>query len=361
MTAFLHAYHGVDIESAIRESDVDELERVLLSLRPEVQHIVLENLEGLLEIRMVHGYPLTLNIGGDCRRFDLPIDKEMHVEFTRTKVGTWRSDGRSGIPGTLHRYSMVPNSDGACIGIVIRLARAYSGAADLLKKPLDFSAVTPVEPFEARRNFNGMEGALADPTMSMMLVGRPGSRKTTLLRDVARVSSLPEPDGYGLDQLCVYVDTSGEGAGIGLTPHPAIGHALRIEVGKPEWQAERIRIAIRNLTCKRLIVDEVGYNNDVDQIESCANLGVGVFCTLHGDGLRDAVNNAMYDKLFGIQDGKRTGKRVSFKMCLELLDPGRWVLYPDLTESVEDILAGRTPRGLKLGRGWQATKQKGEV
>ena len=130
------------------------------------------------------------------------------------------------------------------------------------------------------------------------------------------------------------------------------GRALRIEVGRPEWQAERIRIAIRNLTATRLIVDEIGYNNDVDQIASCADLGVGVFCTLHGDGLRDAVNNALYAKLFGIHNGQRTGKRVSFRMCLELLDPDRWVLYPDLAESVDDLSAGRAPRGIRLGSGW---------
>ncbi len=334
------------------ESDIDRLDKVVDSLPPPVQDVVLDNLGGLLEVRMVHGYPLTLNLSGCCQRFDLMIDRDDHVEYTRNKVETFRSDGRSGIDGTLHRYSMVPNADGGCIGIVARLARAYSGAANLLKQPLDLAAVEPIEPPAPDEAFDGLEGALADLNMSMMLVGRPGSRKTTLLRDVARLSSVPEPEGYGLDQLCVYVDTSGEGAGIGGTPHPAIGHALRIEVGKPQWQAERIRIAIRNLTCRRLIVDEIGYNDDVDQIESCANLGVGVFCTLHGDGLRDAVNNALYEKLFGLRGGKRTGKRVSFRMCLELLEPDRWVLYPNLTESVGDVLTGRAPRGIRLGSGW---------
>ena len=131
-------------------------------------------------------------------------------------------------------------------------------------QPLELAAVEPIEPPAPDETFDGLQGALADLSMSVMLVGRPGSHKTTLLRDVARLSSVPEPEGYGLDQLCVYVDTSGEGAGIGGTPHPAIGHALRIEVGKPQWQAERIRIAIRNLTCRRLIVDEIGYNDDVE-------------------------------------------------------------------------------------------------
>ena len=326
---------------------------MLLSLPPDVQEVVTAHLDGLLEIRIVHGYPLTLNIRGRCCRFDdLVIDTAYHVDYVRHKIGTFRADGRTGVEGTLHRYSKVPDAEGACSGIVVRLARAHTGAAALLKRPIDLSKVEAIEAPAPAEAFDGLAGALADPGMSMMLVGRPGSRKTTLLRDIARVSSLPEPEGYGLDQLCVYVDTSGEGAGIGRAPHPAIGHALRIEVGRPEWQAERIRIAIRNLTATRLIVDEIGYNDDVDQIESCANLGVGVFCTLHGDGLRDAVNNALYAKLFGLHNGRRTGKRVSFRMCLELLDPDRWVLYPDLTESVDDLLAGHVPRGIKLGSGW---------
>ena len=118
------------------KSDIDGLDKVVDSLPPPVQDVVLDNLDGLLEVRMVHGHPLTLNLSGCCQRFDeIMITREYHVEYTRNKVETFRSDGRSGIDGTLHRYSMVPNADGGCIGIVARLARAYSGAANLLRQP----------------------------------------------------------------------------------------------------------------------------------------------------------------------------------------------------------------------------------
>ena len=177
------------------ESAIDRLDKVVDSLPPPVQDVVLDNLDGLLEVRMVHGYPLTLNLSGRCQRYDLMVDKDDHVEYTRNKVETFRSDGRSGIDGTLHRYSMVPNADGGCVGIVARLARAYSGAADLLKQPVDLAAVELIEPPAPDEASYGLQGALADLNMSMMLVGRPGSHKTTLVWTSSASTSTPRVRG----------------------------------------------------------------------------------------------------------------------------------------------------------------------
>ena len=176
----------------------------------------------------------------------------------------------------------------------IRLARAFGGVAAPLRG--DFSEVKP-EPihntFDRDVGITDLSQILGDMTLGMGLIGPPGSGKTTLLRDIGFLSSVPpEMGGYGLDQLCVVVDSSNELGGYGDVPHPALGHALRIQVGDPKSQANKIKIAIRNLTCRRLVLDEIGYNNDVEQVQSCANLGVGVLATLHGHNLADALGQS---------------------------------------------------------------------
>ena len=334
---------------------IDQWEMVLKSLPEDVKDVLKNvDLDALSEIRMVLGYPLVLNISGKLKRFEsVTINKAEHIDVVRQVIGAFADDGRSGIENALHRYASVPNRYNTCLGIVIRLARAHMGSAAPLRQNFDTFKLEPIS-FDKGRDtdLGSLNDILMDHSSSMMLVGRPGSRKTTLLRDITRVSSLPEPDGAGLDQLCVLVDSSNEVGGFGDKPHPAIGHALRIQVGDPKTQASKIRIAIRNLTCVRLIVDEIGYNDDVEQIQSCSNLGVGVFATLHGHNLLDVIDNSVYWPLLGMKNRDTKSGRAAFRHALELHAPEMWVLYPNLNTSVADILEGKPPMGIRIGSGW---------
>ena len=335
--------------------NIDNWEFVVKTLPRDVQDLLeTVDLEHLSEIRMVLGYPLTLNFGGTMKRFDSIMIDKTHIEDVRQGIGAFEEDNRTGVENSLHRYSSVPNRYNSCIGIVIRLARAHTGAAEPLRQNFDRVEPEPIT-FEHGRDTDrvSLDDILMDPASSMMLVGKPGSRKTTLLRDITRISSLPRPDGCGLDQLCVLVDSSNEVGGFGDVPHPAIGHALRIQVGDPKTQAGKIQTAIRNLTCVRLVVDEIGYNNDVAQIQSCSNLGVGVFCTLHGDNLLDVLDNTLYWPLLGMQSRMTKGGRVAFRHALELHTPDKWVLYPNLDKAVTAMLNDRAPLGIKIGSGWK--------
>src|SRR5207237_812994 len=65
---------------------------------------------------------------------------------------------------------------------------------------------------------------------SILLLGRPGVGKTTMLREVARVLA----DDLG--KRVVVVDTSNEIAGDGDIPHPGIGDARRMQVRTPTEQ-----------------------------------------------------------------------------------------------------------------------------
>ena len=351
------------IESPSKPSavEIDRFDKVLLTLPDDVRRIVTTfDPSDLTEIRMVYGYPLTLAFGSQLVRcdgveseYELMMTRE-HVKNCKDALGGFEDDGRAGIDGTLHRYSEVPNRFNVTLGIVVRLARAYLGSSDALAGPFTPEQVVPIVHNGGREDeVTNLDDMLGDPSFSFCTIGKPNTRKTTLLRDITRKSSIPVAEGgYGLGQFCVLVDSSNENGGFGDLPHPAIGHALRIQVGDPKYQAHKIQIAIRNLSAKRLIVDEIGYNNDVDQIQSCANLGVGVICTLHGDNVGDAIDNKTYWPLFGMVDRQTKAGKVAFRACLELHAPDRWVLYPNLSQAVSAILAGTPPMGIKIGGGW---------
>lgn len=301
--------------------DIDAFEEVLETLPFHLQVLTLEHLDDLQEIRLIYGYPVVFNQGGKMiKRDEIRVSKR-DMQHVRDKIGGFRADWRAGINGTLHRFAGVPNRYDSLVGVVIRLARAIPGLAEPLRPYLDGHG-------------------------SIMLVGRPGTGKTSLLRDVVRVIA----DSKG--QACVAVDTSNEIGGDGDVPHPVLGDALRVQVGVPSRQGEVLRMVIANLTPEVMVVDELGYHgNDVQHVETCSRRGVKVIATLHGETLRDVVQNPAFWPLVGnvrLDERRRVSDTV-FKMALELHGKGQWVLYPDLQRAVDSVLLDRVPEGAKLG------------
>ena len=111
-------------------------------------------------------------------------------------------------------------------------------------------------------------------------------------------------------------------------------------------------MVIANLTPEVLVVDELGYHgNDVQHVETCSRRGVKVISTLHGETLRDVVQNPSFWPLVGSVrlDERRRVSDTVFKMALELHGKGQWVLYPDLQGAVDNVLLNKVPEGIKFG------------
>ena len=118
---------------------------------------------------------------------------------------------------------------------------------------------------------------------SILLLGRPGVGKTTLLREVARVLA------DDLRKRVMIVDTSNEIAGDGDIPHPAIGRARRMQVPTPPTQHAVMIEAVENHMPEVIVIDEIGTELEAAAARTIAERGVQLVGTAHGNTLENLM------------------------------------------------------------------------
>jgi nucleoside-triphosphatase THEP1 len=187
---------------------------------------------------------------------------------------------------------------------------------------------------------------------SVLLLGRPGVGKTTMLREVARVLA------DNLKRRVVIVDTSNEIAGDGDIPHPAIGHARRMQVKTPTMQHAVMIEAVENHMPEVIIIDEIGTELEAQAARTIAERGVQLVGTAHGNTLENLMMNpTLSDLIGGIQsvtlgdeEAKRRGTQKSilerkspptFDIVVEIQDRDKVAIHPDVSVVVDAILRGQ--------------------
>ena len=306
----------------------NDLDRLLEILPAKVrQQITYEQMEDVIEI--------VLDIGRtpEIRHANVKIEyigsdfvTEDDINFITSNIQEFTSDNRSGIPGTLHRISAIRNRQGKVIGLTCRIGRVVTGTIACIK---DFC----------------MMGK------SILFLGRPGVGKTTKLREISRLVA----DELG--KRVVVVDTSNEIAGDGDTPHPAIGHARRMQVRQPEFQKDIMIEAVENHTPEVIVVDEIGTEAEAQAARTIAERGVMLIATAHGTSLESLIKNpTLSDLVGGIQsvtlgddEARRRAsqktvlereKQPTFDIVIEILDRNTLAVYKDTSEAVDYILRG---------------------
>ncbi|MEC9446651.1 MAG: AAA family ATPase, partial [Chloroflexota bacterium] len=218
-----------EIHGEGRDHEQAELDLVLNVLPPGVANVLRtrDDLDQLLEVVLDLGrLPEARFVSGDSDLDRSPVttgDLENVIE----RVGDFGEDNRAGIERTLHRISAIRNRRGQVIGITCRVGRAVFGTIKIIED-------------------------LAFSGKNILLLGRPGVGKTTMLREMARVLS------QAAQKRVIIVDTSNEIAGDGDVPHSAIGRSRRMQVPSPARQHGVMIEAVENHMPETIVIDEMG-------------------------------------------------------------------------------------------------------
>ncbi len=310
-----------------RES-IDDLDALLAALPPEIVAAIhaLPERTDLIEVVMDLGRsPEARFPESEVTLLDREIS-EADIAHVVEKIGLFGDDNRAGIERTLHRISAIRNRTGKIVGLTCRIGRAVYGTIEIIE---DFVGTGK----------------------SILIMGRPGIGKTTMLREAARVLA----DDLG--KRVVVVDTSNEIAGDGDIPHPAIGKARRMQVRTPALQHEVMIEAVENHMPQVIVIDEIGTELEAQAARTIAERGVQLIGTAHGNNLDNLMlNPTLSDLIGGIQSvtlgddearRRRTQKSVlerkappTFDVIVEIQDRERVMVHADVSETVDAMLRG---------------------
>jgi stage III sporulation protein SpoIIIAA len=244
------------------------------------------------------------------------------IDYVDARTGEFDADNRAGLERTLHRISAIRNRRGHIVGLTLRVGRAVYGTVDIIQD-------------------------IIESGKSVLILGRPGVGKTTLLRESARI--LAE------SKRVVIVDTSNEIGGDGDVPHPAVGKARRMQVREPMLQHEVMIEAVENHNPEVIVIDEIGRELEAAAARTIAERGVQLIGTAHGQTLDNLLlNPTLSDLVGGIEavtlsdeEARRRGTQKTvlerrapptFDLLIEIQHRDRFAVHADIAIAVDALL-----------------------
>lgn len=313
---------------------VSEKDRALAVLPRKIRNFVksIEGYDTLTEIVIDLGRPAVARFYQDGQAYTPELQPnhtvtKRDINHVMRRVSKVYDNNRAGIYGTLHRVAALRDRSGAVTGVTIRIARHIE---DVLVTIQDIIA----------------EGK------SILLVGPPGTGKTSKLRSACHLLA----NTY--DKRVMIVDTSNEIAGDLESPHFSVGMSRRIMVPRKEKQADVMIEAIENHTPEVIVIDEISLEQEARAALTCAERGVQLLATVHGNNLDSLLYNFPVNILLGgietvtlsDMESKRRGTsktvperkvKAVFDVLVELQDFDQVAIYHKLEECVDAKLRGQ--------------------
>jgi stage III sporulation protein SpoIIIAA len=248
------------------------------------------------------------------------------IDYITKRISHFSNENRAGIERTLHRISCIRNRQSLINGLTCRVGRAIFGTISIIRD-------------------------LLESGQSILILGKPGVGKTTIIREIARVLS------DEMEKRVIIVDTSNEIAGDSDIPHSGIGRARRMQVAKTEFQHQIMIEAVENHMPEIIIIDEIGTELEALAARTIAEKGVQLVGTTHGNCLENLIKNpSLADLIGGIQyvtlsddEAKRRGTQKSilerkaypaFQIAIEINQQNSWTIHENIKNSIDLILRG---------------------
>jgi len=246
------------------------------------------------------------------------------LDYIIKRISKFNNENRAGIERTLHRISCIRNRQFLINGLTCRIGRAILGTICVIRDLLESGE-------------------------SILILGKPGIGKTTIIREMARVLS------DEMEKRVIIIDTSNEIAGDSDIPHPGIGRARRMQVAKTELQHQTMLEAVENHMPEVIIIDEIGTELEAVAARTIAEKGIQLVGTTHGNCLENLVKNpSLVNLIGGIQyvtlsddEAKRRGTQKSilerksspaFKRIIEINEQNSWTIHEDVKNSIDLLL-----------------------
>ncbi len=304
----------------------DDLNILLGVLPPRIAEAVVRvnNSDQLIEIILDLGRPPTARFVSEEQTLYQDEVNRVDIDFVVERIGEFDADNRAGLERTLHRISAIRNRRGHIVGLTCRVGRAVYGTIDIIQD-------------------------LIESGKSILLLGKPGIGKTTMLRESARMMAEKS--------RVIIVDTSNEIGGDGDVPHPAVGLARRMQVATPSLQHEVMIEAVENHNPEVIVIDEIGRELEAAAARTIAERGVQLIGTAHGRTLENLLlNPTLSDLVGGIEsvtlsdeEARRRGTQKTvlerrapptFDLLVEILDRDRVAVLMDVAAAVDSLVRG---------------------
>ncbi|MFG6121335.1 stage III sporulation protein AA [Thalassobacillus sp. B23F22_16] len=166
-----------------------------------------------------------------------------------------------------------------------------------------------------------------------LIIGAPQTGKTTLLRDITCHISTGWK-GVAAKKVAVIDERSEIGASIHGVPQLNLGRRTDIMDACPK--SEGMMMMIRSMSPDVLVVDEIGHQRDVDAIQEAINAGVTLYCTVHGNNLKELRKRPSIKQLLDQQ----VFKRFVLLQKSGSGNPAGRAMILDETENIMDVTSG---------------------